>query len=155
MTYADGYIVATMLLLLLFQPIRRLWYCGNGFNWLLPFRRWDADPDRGPMFANATNLDHPFSSITRIKLIMSIIQGDDDDCCSLNLRKMVKDGSDSLLKYFPIHDDSLRDDLERSWLAFRTHPWEQPIDDIKEYFGEKTAMYFEVGRLDTFIVQWC
>lgn len=105
------------------------------------------------MFANATNKDHPFSSIIRIKLIMDIIQGDDIDCCSLNLRKLVKDGTDSILKYFPLHDDSLRDDLERNWLSFRVHPWQQPIDDVKDYFGEKTALYFEfVGHYTTWLL---
>lgn len=44
------------------------------------------------MFARATGLDHPFSALLRIKLVMDIITNDEEDCCCLNLRKMIQDG---------------------------------------------------------------
>ena len=32
--------------------------------------------------------------------------------------------------------------LSRLWLHWKVMPWAQPFYNIKEYFGEKTGMYF-------------
>lgn len=99
------------------------------------------------MFAKAYGLNHPFSALHRIKLIMDIIQSDDDGCCALNLRKLVKDGEDdaskSMIAFYPLHDDEKRKELSRIWFNGRMVPWEQPLDEVKEYLGEKIALYFE------------
>ncbi len=110
--------------------------------------------DKNAMFAKAHGLDHAFSSIVRIKLIMEIIASDADDCCALNLRKLAKDGSDSIISFFPLHaDKAARDELYRNWGGWRVQPREQPIDDVKEYFGEKVAMYFEfTGHYTTWLL---
>jgi hypothetical protein len=105
------------------------------------------------MFARAHGLDHPFSPTVRIKLIMDIIASDADDCCALNLRKMAKDGSGSIISFFPLHDKETRAELARNWFGWRVKPWEQPIDDVKEYLGEKVAMYFEfTGHYSTWLL---
>ncbi len=44
--------------------------------------------DRPEMFAKAHRLDHPFSSIIRIRLILDIIFSKADVCGALNLRAM-------------------------------------------------------------------
>ena len=108
------------------------------------------------MFAKASGYDHPFSPVLRIKLITDIIVNDEEDCCSLNLRKIVADGSRSIQAYFPLHDLEGREDLARSWFGFRVNPWEQPLDDIKEYLGEKIALYFTfTGHYTTWLVSLC
>lgn len=95
------------------------------------------------MFAKATGLDHPFSNLLRIKLIMDIIINDEDDCCNLNLRRIKEDGSRSITHYFPLHDIAAREDLARIWFGWRVYPWQQPLDDVKEYLG-KCAVYVHV-----------
>lgn len=84
---------------------------------------------------------------------MDIIASDADDCCALNLRKLAKDGSGSILCFFPLHDTAARDELARNWFGWRVKPWEQPIDDVKEYLGEKVALYFEfTGHYTTWLL---
>jgi hypothetical protein len=105
------------------------------------------------MFAKAHGLEHPFSPIIRIKLIMDIIQSDADSCCALNLRKLAKDGSGTIISFFPLHEPHARDELSRNWLNLWVKPWEQPIDDVKEYMGEKIALYFEfTGHYTTWLL---
>ena len=58
----------------------------------------------------------------------------------MNLDKLKNDPvSPSILSYFPLHHDESRNELYRNWLNFSVRPWEQPIDDVKEYFGEKVG----------------
>lgn len=43
--------------------------------------------------------------------------------------------------------------LWRDWSNLRTSPWEQPIDDIRKYLGEKVALYFEFnGHLSKWLL---
>ena len=108
------------------------------------------------MFANAPGYDHPFSSIIRIKLIMDIINNDEEDCCNLNLRKITQDGSRSVLHFFPLHHNPSRDALARNWFGYRVHPWLQPLNQIKEYVGEKIGLYFAfTGHYTTWLVSLC
>jgi hypothetical protein len=105
------------------------------------------------MFAKASGYAHPFSSVLRIKLLFDIITNDEDDCCSLNLRQILKDGSRTLLSYYPLHDEGVRTDLTLNWLAFKVLPWQQPLYDVKEYLGEKVTLYFAfTGHYTTWLV---
>lgn len=108
------------------------------------------------MFAKATGYDHPFSPTIRIKLIMDIINNDEEDCCNLNLRKIVQDGSRTILHYFPLHDKLARDALARNWFGWRVHPWLQPLTEVKEYVGEKIGLYFAfTAHYTTWLVSLC
>jgi hypothetical protein len=108
------------------------------------------------MFAKAVGQDHPFSSTIRIKLIMDIINNDEEDCCNLNLRKIVQDGSRSILHYYPLHDPAARDALSRNWFGWRVHPWLQPLTEVKEYVGEKIGLYFAfTGHYTTWLAPLC
>mmetsp|Transcript_21771 Transcript_21771/g.36403 ORF Transcript_21771/g.36403 Transcript_21771/m.36403 type:complete len:780 (+) Transcript_21771:27-2366(+) len=111
------------------------------------------DDSKRNMFKRANGLQHPFSSTLRIKLIYDIISNDEEDCCSLNLRRMKADGSNSLKSFFPLHGEEQREELSRIWFGWRVNPWEQPLDEIKEYVGEKISLYFAfVGHYTTHLV---
>lgn len=67
------------------------------------------------MYANAEELNHPFSSMLRMKLIYQIMMSSDDDCSGLNIRHLMRDSAgaadycDSIVACFPLHDDHQRD----------------------------------------------
>jgi anoctamin-10/anoctamin-7 len=47
-----------------------------------------------------------------------------------------------LLGYFPLHDYVELRTLEEKWLRFCQLPWHQPVDEVKDYYGEKIGLYF-------------
>ena len=71
--------------------------------------------ERAAMFSNAYGCNHPFSSMIRMKLIYSIMTSDEDNCCRLSIRRLLKDSegrkdfNNSVLAFYPLHDDSERD----------------------------------------------
>lgn len=84
-------------------------------------------------------MDHPFRELMRLKL------------CALILEARPTDGSENLkiarylrnnwmLGVFPLHD---RAKTERLQFKMKFYPMQPvPLDDLKEYFGEKIALYF-------------
>lgn len=109
------------------------------------------DQEKDYMYEKANEQQHPFSPIIRTKLILSIIQSTKNNGCHLNIRKLIADGS--VLACFPLHDDKKRRQLQSNWFGWFVHPWSQPIDYVKDYFGEKIALYFEfVGHYTTWLL---
>jgi hypothetical protein len=79
-----------------------------------------------------------------------------EDCCNLNLRRIVQDGSRTILHYFPLHEPLARDALARNWFGWRVYPWLQPLTEVKEYVGEKIGLYFAfTGHYTTWLVSLC
>lgn len=113
--------------------------------------------DKASYFVNAHGYKHPFSDTTRIKIIMDAIRCNDHDPkfhCGVDLGMLKENGS--ILTHFTLHDDEKRDDLSRMWFALATNPWQQPIDEIRDYFGEKIALYFEfLGHYTTWLLYLC
>ena len=108
--------------------------------------------DNMRMFAKADGYDHPFSGSHRMKLIVSIMQEKrENGGCELNLKKLQADGS--ILAFYPLHNERMIKRLEKEWLPLRVHPWDLPIDEIREYFGEKIGIYFEfLGFYTTWLI---
>lgn len=82
-----------------------------------------------------------FRSVDRLKLIMGIMEGDiKQEGCSLVLKELVTRGA--CLAIYPLHDDDALQTIQDRWLTYLEPPWAQPIDLVKDYFGEKVGMYF-------------
>ncbi|KAH9154210.1 hypothetical protein AeRB84_003651 [Aphanomyces euteiches] len=77
-----------------------------------------------------------FSSTQRMVLIDSIIE----NVAHVNIDKLRADGI--LHDCFPLHDYDELAELETRWVSWSYMPWNQPITDVKDYFGTKVAMYF-------------
>jgi hypothetical protein len=82
-----------------------------------------------------------FRGIDRLKLIYSIISARKmDGGCNLDVYKMKAKAA--VLSFFPLHDRMELLQLQEKWLQFCQFPWDQPIEEVKDYFGEKIGLYF-------------
>lgn len=82
-----------------------------------------------------------FRSVDRLKLMMGIMEGDiKQEGCSLILKELITRGA--CLAIYPLHDDDALQTIQDRWLTYLEPPWAQPIDLVKDYFGEKVGMYF-------------
>jgi hypothetical protein len=43
---------------------------------------------------------------------------------------------------FPIHEFDELKKLTLKWLTVGSYPWNQPIDEVKDYYGERIGIYF-------------
>jgi len=82
-----------------------------------------------------------FRGVDRLKLMYSIMTARKvDGGCNLDVYRIIKDGA--MLGFFPLHDKLELLQLQEKWLVYCQYPWDQPIDDVKNYFGEKIGLYF-------------
>jgi hypothetical protein len=83
--------------------------------------------------------DDPFREIIRLKLSALLLETrDHNGSAYFNLRRMTQEGD--LLGCYPLHDRAKTQALSHEWHRF---PFQRlPLHYIKEYFGEKIAMYF-------------
>ncbi|CAM9404304.1 unnamed protein product [Ectocarpus sp. 13 AM-2016] len=103
-----------------------------------------------PMFACKAGLEHPFSSMHRIKLLRRMVESTEADGCGINVSVLMR--NDALKAFFPFHQETVRDALFVKWVKRSLHPIDQPLDDIKEYVGEKIGMYFALlGHYTTWL----
>lgn len=115
-----------------------------------------TSPTMNPITQNSSNFDAEkgensdesrlaqesacFRSVDRMKLIHMIINYGGPGGCGLDIYQLIKD--QCVLAYGPLHDMVELRDLESLWVTFFAWPWEQPFDQVKNYFGEKIGLYF-------------
>ncbi|CAM9478818.1 unnamed protein product [Ascophyllum nodosum] len=104
------------------------------------YGRYRTTQRLAPMYACPSHLKHPFSSVHRIKLICSIIESMKADGCGLDIVELKRDNA--LKAFFPYHDEERRQELQDLWIKGCSYPTAQPLEKIKDYLGEKIAMYF-------------
>ena len=82
-----------------------------------------------------------FRGVDRLKLIYSIMTARKmDGGCGLDVYRLTSKGA--LLSFFPLHDRAELLNLQERWLKYCQLPWHQPIEEVKDYFGEKIGLYF-------------
>lgn len=82
----------------------------------------------------------PFRENVRLKLVHYMLQGNKQSGgCGLKIDKMLQ--KKQLLAVYPMHQPHHVRALLLLW-AKHSWPWNQPLDMVKEYFGEKIALYF-------------
>lgn len=114
-------------------------YCAfNPFDYIYGRYENSVDPN---LYLKVDPRDGAFSAAIRYKLSYYILEAPRSlGGCNLSLTKLIK--KKRVLALFPMHDQVKRSELQRCWLDASVMPWQQPLDDVKDYFGEKIALYF-------------
>ncbi|CAM9174547.1 unnamed protein product, partial [Ectocarpus fasciculatus] len=82
-----------------------------------------------------------FSPTARFKLTYYLLSASlSSGGCGLNFSKMIE--KKQVLAIFPLHDQQRVADFATTWYSPSVMPWNQPYEDIKDYFGEKMGLYF-------------
>ena len=94
----------------------------------------------------------PFSKSVRLKLILDILRASKRaKGCNLAISKLIFKGH--ILALFPLHDRSITKQLKAKCTTFWSMPWDVPTHDIKEYFGEKIALYTVfIGHYSVYLI---
>ncbi|XP_069909985.1 anoctamin-9 isoform X1 [Oryctolagus cuniculus] len=78
----------------------------------------------------------PVPATTRIRIVNFILNS--KTAAGGTFEELVKDGV--FKAWFPLHKGE--EDLKKKWARWRDMALQQPIDEIRGYFGEKVALYF-------------
>jgi hypothetical protein len=102
----------------------------------------------GEQLAAATSI---LRGVDRLKLLRLIVTSKRPGGCNLDLDVLLKE--ECFVTMFPLHDLLELGELELKWLVLFQFPWNQCVDDVKDYFGEKIGMYFAwLGQYTTWLV---
>lgn len=94
-----------------------------------------TDEDGGKAYPRPNAI---FRTIDRIQIISYIVTMADHHCAGLDVGQMMHDGD--VQAFYPLHENRKLVDLDKDW--FRAFVWGSSIEKVRDYFGERIAMYF-------------
>eukprot|EP00929_Paragymnodinium_shiwhaense_P010238 TRINITY_DN1147_c0_g1_i1.p1 TRINITY_DN1147_c0_g1~~TRINITY_DN1147_c0_g1_i1.p1 ORF type:complete len:736 (-),score=190.12 TRINITY_DN1147_c0_g1_i1:132-2339(-) len=95
----------------------------------------ETDADHGLRYPKP---DAIFRVVDRIQIMDYIIRENGHNCAGVDIGQLLHDKD--LLQYFPMHENAKLRDLDKNW--FRAFAWGTKIDLVRDYFGERIALYF-------------
>mmetsp|Transcript_1153 Transcript_1153/g.1625 ORF Transcript_1153/g.1625 Transcript_1153/m.1625 type:complete len:764 (+) Transcript_1153:118-2409(+) len=105
------------------------------------------------LYKSPEDLQHPFTQVHRIKLITALIEQKESlHGCGISWQDYLH--AEHLKAFFPLHNEEKRTALKKKWIpgAIKRMFSFQPIDDIKDYLGEKVGLYFAfLGHYTTWL----
>jgi len=98
----------------------------------------EKDPERDALRCSPPPPPSIFRTSDRIRLIDHVVRSNDHDCAGVDVGQLIHDGE--LFDYFPLHENKKLMNLDQDW--FKAFAWGASIDKVRNYFGERVAMYF-------------
>lgn len=104
------------------------------------------------LYAVPPGEDSPFVKSVRLKLIMAMLRAPKRaGGCDLEISKLLYKGE--ILALYPLHERNITKQLARKCYSWCNMPWDAPTHDLKEYFGEKIALYTVfIGHYSVFLI---
>jgi hypothetical protein len=83
---------------------------------------------------------NPFVKSIRLKLLYALLRAPKrEGGCALELQQLLY--QEKILALFPLHDSKFAKDIMYKIWEWSIYPWHVPFEDLREYFGEKVALY--------------
>lgn len=92
------------------------------------------------LYWKETEADNPFRELIRLKLCAILLEQRVGGKENLKIRRYIRNGW--LLGCFPLHNREHTQTIEFKWELFPFGNSNLPLDDVKEYFGEKIGLFF-------------
>mmetsp|Transcript_7357 Transcript_7357/g.13946 ORF Transcript_7357/g.13946 Transcript_7357/m.13946 type:complete len:883 (+) Transcript_7357:60-2708(+) len=120
---------------------------GNYAPYQKPDPKKEIDKSRiYTLYHHRNGNDSIFRDVDRIKLTVGIAEADTKwGGGGLKPSADVSDAEHPLLAFYPLHHRGRLQELSQSWLHY-TALFTQPLDGIRDYFGEQIAIYFAFLR---------